>query len=135
MSHSITLTVNRALGSSFGNMIQLLSGGVSANPEGDWIKVEEVSPGIFKIVDNNMTEEEEGNVLCGLWALGLCSWDEEVVDLDAGNSDESQCFGMSDHLRWNDVEITPGELRAPSIDRLKEALGHVAFCAWCPYDI
>lgn len=133
MPRSITLSVNRAFGSSLGNMIQLLSGGVSIPPEGEWIKVEEISSGVFKIVDNSMTDE--CNVLSGAWALGLCFWDEEVEDLDAGNSDGSQCFGMSDHLRWKDVEISPDELCAPSLDLLKEALSHVAFCSWCPYDI
>ena len=133
MSKIVTLAINRSFGSSMGNMIEVLSGEASAKLNGNWIKVEKISPGVFQIIEDNLTSGSDW--ITDSCALGFCSWDDEVTDLDAGNSDESQCFCMSDHLRWNDVELTPRELRAPSIKRLKEALHHVAFCAWCPGDI
>ena len=133
MPKIITLAVNRSFGTSMGNMIEVLSGEASAKLEGNWIKVERISPGHYKIVDDNLTSGSYW--ISDSCALGFCSWDNEVTDLDAGNSDESQCFGMSDHLVWNDVELTPEELRAPSIKRLRKALDHVTFCAWCPGDI
>ena len=96
--------------------------------EKNWIEVEENEPGIYTVVDNNMTDTDQT-------ALGFAWWDDQVEDLDNGSSDESQCFGMSDHLRWHDVDLTPDEFRASSLERLKEALAHVEVCAWCPGDI
>jgi hypothetical protein len=125
--------VQRDYSYSMGNMTEVLTGEALAAPKENWIIVDEIEPGLFQVVENSMTSGD-------YWvqdpvALGFCWWDDEVEDLDAGNSDESQCFGISDHLRWNDVHLTSEELRAPSLDRLREAIGHVAFCAWCPGDI
>jgi hypothetical protein len=133
MSQAIKLSVIRGYGFSLGNMIDQFTGLASARSDDNWIVVTEVTPGVFEIVDDSMTWGD--NYVSDDCALGFCGWDEEVLDLDGGYSDESSCFGMSAYLLWNDVELTPTELRAPSIDRLREALRHVAFCAWCPGDI
>jgi len=125
---------HRGFGMSMGNMIEMLSSGASAKQEGNWIEVEEKGPGVFAIADDNMTVKG-GDSVMEITALGFSQWDDEVEDLDAGNSDESQCFGMSSHLKWQDVDLPPEEFRAPSVERLKEALNHVAICAWCPGDI
>jgi len=112
-------------------MIQALSGEAAADPEGAWIEVQEASAGVFIVTDDNMTDDDNT-------CLGFVAWDGEVEDLDCGSSDESQCFGMSDHLRWNDVDLRlmhVKEFRAPSISRLVEALSHVTLTAWDPYDI
>lgn len=101
--------------------------------EGNWIDVEEWKPNVFTVVDNNMTVKN-GNWVVDQTSLGFTQWDEEVEDFDH-YSDESQCFGMSNHLRWQDVELTPYKFRAPSAERLKEALTHVTMCAWCPGDM
>ena len=124
----------RGFGSSLGNMIQVLSGEASSKLEGNWIDVEERTPGVFTVVDENLTTKD-GDWIVDDTSLGFSSWDEEVADLDAGNSDESQCFGMSDRLVWKDVELTPYEFRAPSVERLIESFNHVEICAWCPGDI
>ena len=116
------------------SIIKMLSGDATAKQERDWIEVEEKKHGVFSVVDNNMTVKD-GNSATENTNLGFSHWDSEVEDLDAGDSDESQCFGMSDHLKWQDVDLTPQEFRAPSIERLKEALNHVAICAWCPGNI
>jgi hypothetical protein len=130
--HRIVLPY-RGFGTSMENMIEVLSGEASAKLEGNWIDVEEREPGVFTVVDDNLTSGSDWIVdPCN---LGFSQWDDEVEDLDAGDSDESQCFGMSDHLRWNDVDLTPYEYRASSLERLSEALHHVAVCAWCPGDI
>lgn len=126
--HRIQLP-HRGFGQSLGNMIQVLSGEALAMLEGNWIEVEEFAPGVFTIVNDSFTDENDAR------ARGFTSWDNEMQDLDNGWSDEAQCFGMSNHLVWNDVDLTPDEFRAPSIERLTEALHHVAICAWCPDDI
>jgi len=124
----------RGFGMSLGNMLQILTGEALAKLEGNWIEVEERSPHVFTVVDENLTVKN-GDWIIDATTLGFSGWDDEVEDLDAGNSDESQCFGMSDHLVWKDVILTPYEFRAPSIERLIEALGHVEICAWCQGDI
>nr|MDO8119284.1 hypothetical protein [Candidatus Sigynarchaeota archaeon] len=93
-----------------------------------WIDVNEESPGMFVIVSENMTTEPETE-------LGFSAWDKEVEDRDNGASDGSSCFGISSHLKWNDVELFPDSFKAPSIERLKEALAHVTMCAWDPWDL
>ena len=99
----------------------------------NWVEVEEREPGVFTIVDDNMTDKDEDWV-SSCTCLGFYRWDNEVIDLD-GSSDLAGCFGMSDHLRWKDVDLTPEEFRAPSLERLVEALGRVIMCAWCAGDI
>jgi hypothetical protein len=42
---------------------------------------------------------------------------------------------MSSHLRWKDVDMTPDRYAAPNVERLKEALTHVATCARRPGDV
>ena len=125
---------NRGFGYSLGNMIEVLLGDAADKLNSNWIEVEEREPGVFAVVDDNMTVKD-GDWLSADTNLGFSEWDEEVEDLDGGYSDEGQCFGMSDHLRWQDVDLTPEEFHAPSIERVKEALNHVAVCAWCPGDI
>lgn len=99
--------------------------------DGKWIEVEQ-NRRVFKIVDENMTEKGE---FADRIALGFMSWDKEVVDLDNDQSDASQCFGISMHLKWNEVDMSTDEFKASSIERLKEALKHVEMGAWCPDDI
>jgi hypothetical protein len=100
----------------------------------EFIEVQETEPGAFTIVNENMTAKG-GNWVTDATALGLMFWDKEVVDLDAGQTDSSQCFNISAELQWNDVNITVDVIKAPSIERLKEALTHVTFGAWCAGDI
>lgn len=128
---------HRGFGMSLGNMIELVFGDAQAKQKDNWIAVEERNPGIFTVVNDNMTVKN-GDWVTESTALGFSQWDNEVEDLDGADeysSDESQCFGMSNHLIWKDVDLKPYEFRAPSIERLKEALEHVAICAWCPGDI
>ena len=101
---------------------------------GGSIVVKETEPGTFKIVDNSITKKD-GDSMTDATNFGFDEWDESVEDLDNGNSDISQCFGMSGHLKWKDVELTLGEIKAPSLDRLKEALQHIGITSYCPGDI
>lgn len=123
----------RGYGKSLGNMIEMLSGEAANKQKGNWIEVERKGSGLFVVTDDNLTEK--GDDPSDQSSLGFIQWDSEVVDLDNGESDEGQCFGMSNHLKWKDVDMTPHEYKAPNIKRLKEALQHVAICAWCPWDI
>lgn len=107
---------------------------VSTEMDAFWIVVEQVACGRYVVVEDNLTVKSDDRLWDDL-ELGFIGWDDEVEDLDAGDSEESQCFGMSNRLRWNDVDLTPEEFRAPSIERLREALVHVTLCAWCPDDI
>jgi hypothetical protein len=127
------LLKGRGYGRSLGNMLEVLSGEAAEKQEGNWIEVEQKGR-VFTVVDENMTDKD-GDWIVDSTALGFSSWDAEVKDLDNDQSDASQCFGISMHLKWKDVDMTPDEFRAPSIERLKEALNHVAICAWCPGDI
>lgn len=97
----------------------------------------------FKVVDVDDVIEHEGPPGIRKTSLGFAHWDKEVESLDDDNndgcSDEAMCFGMSNRLRWKDVELVQGQYyslyRAPNIDRLKDALSHVYICAWCILDI
>ncbi|MEK7546030.1 MAG: hypothetical protein AAB554_03040 [Patescibacteria group bacterium] len=128
------ICINSGHSRTVSGMIMALSGSAPAGSDDPWIVVERVAYGRYVVVDENLTCKG-GDWISDATALGFTAWDDEVEDLDAGNSDESQCFGMSAHLRWNDVNLTPDEFRAPSIERLLEALSHVTLCAWCPGDI
>lgn len=96
---------------------------------GGSITVEETESGVFKIISCDITrgEDERG--------IGFRNWDKDVEDLDNGHSDIADCFGMSDHLQWEDVELTPDEIRAPSLDQIKKALRHIDIEAYCPDNI
>ena len=122
----------RGYGRSLGHRIDLLSGEAFAKQEGNWIEVEEKEPSVFAVVDDNMTVKG-GNRVSDETYLGFTHWDDEVEDLDGDGN--AQCIGISSHLKWKDVDLTPEEFRAPSVERLKEALNHVAICAWCHGDI
>jgi hypothetical protein len=138
MSRITRLTVHRGFGRSLGNMMELF-GGATANPSGEWIEVQKVAPGTYHIVANSMTVE--GDWVTDNTALGFCGWDQEVENLDVGarRSDAASCFGMSEQLRWNDVRFNlfdePGQITAPTVARLRAALEHVVFCAWCAGDV
>ena len=122
--------IDRGYGMSMGNMLDVIGGKVEV--KGNWIEVEKKHHS-FRVVDDNMTVKK-GNWVTENTDLGFSWWDKEVTDLD-GNSDESQCFGMSSKLKWNEVIMEPTRFHAPSIERLCEALEHVNICAWCPGDI
>ena len=70
-----------------------------------WIDVREVLPGLFVIEDDSSTD------LC--FDLVFEAADSEVVDV---------CIDLQ---IWNDVWLTPNWFRAPSSERLTEALQHV----------
>ena len=82
--------------------------------------------------------DKKGNWVYDNTALGIIYWDEEVQSLD-NNSDEAQCFDMSNKVKWNEVILEEKNnkwiFQAENIDRLCEALQHVDFGAWCPGDI
>lgn len=99
----------------------------------EWLEVEEYATGHYMVVGENITQKTETPER-GL-ALGFTKWDNEVEDLDNGRSGGSSCFGISDHLKWNDVELTITEFKAASFGRLLEALEHVTIEPWCPDDI
>jgi len=127
------------------NMVQFIFG----QTEDNWILVEEREPHVFTVVDENLTsryydhdeewyyddyydDEVDDYPYTKHIILGFSQWDEEVEDLDTGFSEEAQRYGMSCRLIWQDVYLTPYEFRASSVERLAEALTHVAICAWCP---
>ncbi|HEU0050903.1 MAG TPA: hypothetical protein VFQ60_02485 [Patescibacteria group bacterium] len=107
-----------------------------------WIEVEEIKPGLYEIVGNSLTRPRE-------WDerdtdLGLSQWDDEVRNLDT-ESESFDCYGISAHLAWDEVEIffprgsgnlnTPWQIKAPSVERIRQALNHIAFCVWHYQDI
>ena len=125
--------LRRGFGRSPGNMAQVGSGEAGVLVEGsNWIVVEE-KDGVFQVVDNGMTVEDADPIEATV--LGFSRWDGEVEDLDNGQSEAGLCFGMSSHLRWQNVDMTPYRFIAPNIECLKQALTHVEICAWCPEDV
>jgi hypothetical protein len=101
-----------------------------------WIEVTR-GGGVFHLTNDNMTDKK-GNWVVDNTNLGIIYWDEEVQSLDAC-SDEAQCFGMSNKVKWKEVVLEEKNgnwiFRAENIDRLCEALGHIDLGAWCPGDI
>ncbi len=130
--HRIMLS-HRGFSRSLGNMIEVLKGEAKALLDSNWIDVEEREPGVFVLVGENLTSGS--NSTFDRTELGFAQWDDEVEDLDNGRSEESHCLGISTALRWQEVRFAPREYCAPSLERLTEAFGHVALCAWCPGDI
>ena len=65
-----------------------------------WIEVTR-GGGVFHLTNDNMTDKK-GNWVYDNTALGIIYWDEEVQSLD-NNSDEAQCFDMSNKVKWNEV--------------------------------
>lgn len=101
--------------------------------EGGTITVEETEPGTFEIVDNSLTQKG-GDWRVANTALAFKEWDDDVENIDRGG-DAQVLLGLSESLRWKDVELTSFEIHAPSLDRLKEALEHVTLCAYCSGDL
>ncbi len=92
--------------------------------KGGSITVEEAEPGIFRTVSSDIANKD-GDSMTDMTDIGFERWDDSVKDLDNGCSDISQCLSMSEHLQWKEVELTPYEIKAPSLDRLKKALQHI----------
>lgn len=103
-----------------------------------WIEVvESKKPGVYVVVDDNITEEDIGNNwVTKSTELAFKRWDTEVENLDNDRSNAS-IFGMSAHLKWNEVDLNlfTEEFKAPCLKCLKEAFKHVVVGGWCPGDI
>ncbi len=119
-----------------GILLRINSGILNALTMRNWIKVKDTRPGIYFLTDDGITcrscsgpPERQITVLC------ISKWDGEVENLDNGRSKGSRNFGISTHLKWQDVELMRGEFRAPSIKRLKEALKHVTFQEYYHADV
>ncbi len=84
---------------------------------GNQVTIQEREAGVYEVVDSNVFNDE-------IQEVGFSGWDEEVENLDT-DSDVFQSFGDSEHLRWKEVELTPGLFKGPSIDKVKEAFFHV----------
>jgi len=126
----IRIPVRRGLGPFFERPLlgDEQSFGAAGKLEGNWIEVEERQPGFFELVRNNMTDPENPD-------LDIFRWDAEVEDLDKRS--DAAYRGMSEHLRWEDVDMSLNQtddlsssFRSPSVARLREALTHVVFCTW-----
>lgn len=96
---------------------------------GAWIELEQTGPGKWSIVDENFTDDQSP-VVC------FSDWSADAEDADAGSSDASQCFGLSEKLRVGDVEfdLESNVIAAPDVESIRAAIGSVVFCAWDPED-
>lgn len=99
---------------------------------GNSIEVEEITPGLFRVVDFNIVKNRFDDYLAT--SRGFLLWDNEVVNLEE-ESDTYQVLGVAENLKWNDVELTPYEIKAPTLDRLKQALNHLDITLFCKDDI
>ncbi len=89
-----------------------------------WLMLEETSSGTFKILASSIDTDYE---------LVFSKWDESVEDLN--ELSDYAFFGLSERLKWKDVELTPKEIKAPSLDRAIEALQHLQIASHDPADI
>ena len=98
--------------------------------EEGWITVVESSvAGVYDVVGSSLTG---GDAWDDSDSLGLAAWDEDVEDTDRGESDGVvYCDTASTDLQWDDVrfQVLGGSMwvTAPSVERIAEALEHVAF--------
>jgi hypothetical protein len=131
------LFVNRVYG--IRPMEQIIAGmtGVPTpeSEEPQWIEIVRKKKGVYEIVNDNFTSEigkppEERNFINGT-GIGLEPADEEVEVFD------TDFWGVESHLKWHDVEFNLGDdnrIYAPSINRIREAIKHIDFVAFCPGD-
>jgi len=113
-------------------LIRVFSDVAKTPLEGDWIVVTEDEPHVFTIHSENITERvvREDSYGDDIESLHFSSWDKEVMNIDKDRHNEvKRRVGVSDHLKWKDVRLTPYRFYAPSIERLREALKHVEFGA------
>ncbi|MDO8600421.1 MAG: hypothetical protein Q7R73_02245 [bacterium] len=102
---------------------------------GKQIVVERKKKNVFVVVDDNFTAKN-GNRLGDKILRCFEKWDSEVEDLDRGFSDTASCFkGSSEHLKWQDVDLTPNKFVTSTLKKLKEAFSHVTLAAYCPGDL
>ena len=100
-----------------------------------YLDIKEKERGVFIVVGENLTDYST--------SLVFSSWDDVVEDLDDNGSTGPQFFGMSDHVRFEDVDMEVVwdkdeqgnyeqflRIEAPSLDRVKEALKHVIVDSW-----
>jgi len=97
------------------------------------LKVVEISKGEFEVVDYTISKENSG-LFGDFHEYAFGDWDSSVVNMDT-ETDQFLVLGRSQHLRWNDVDLTPMMFRAPSFKRLKEALQHVQFSTYNSNDV
>lgn len=100
--------------------------------DGDSIEVKEIEPGVFDVIKYNIADNKGSDPLAT--SRGFIGWDKDVENLDK-DSDVYKVLGLSQDLKWKDVELTPYEIKSPSLERLKEALQHVSIDVFCPDDI
>lgn len=98
-------------------------------PDNEWIEVRRTGDDVYELTANSIVRPLQGRT-----GLAFRSWDNEVTNVDNGWSDVA-LFLMSDHLRWNEVDLTPERFQASSFNRLVEALGHVTFGCYDPGDV
>ncbi len=98
-----------------------------------WLILRKHKNNTYAIIDDNMTVKNASWIL-ETTALGFDIWDEDVINQDHG---DAGWLKLSEHLSWYDVDLNLGSkrFRAPSLERLKEALLHVNICAWCLGDL
>ena len=130
---SYRIFIKRGLGST----IDLIDGLKSNDPESDidiepWIQVVQQGHS-FRVVNDNL-RDKYGDNNYDATDLGFSAWDHLCENLDR-SSDAMQCFDISLHLKYGEVDLQPDSFHAPSIEKLEEALNHVTICAWCPGDI
>ena len=97
-------------------------------PADAWIEMSAEQNQVFRILNDSLRQNALGY---GKEYLVFSRWDSEVENLDS-ESDPASCWRMSMHLRWEgvDLNLDEEEFRAPNLERLKEALAHVAISSW-----
>jgi len=116
-------------------MIDGLSGRI---PTEGWIEIKRLRRGRYGILDSNLQRGDHDLM------LSASGWDDKV-SLGKHNYDGHDCFGLGEHVVWEDVSLdfndteaddAPfGTIDAPNIRRIGDALENMANSAWNPWDV
>lgn len=103
---------------------------ISINKGQAELVLEQVKPGQYRIIDNSVAEKDCHPNLHRT-EIAFDNWDHTVHDVDCGRSEQARCFGVSTHLRWSDVILTPDAIHAQTLEDVEHALQHVDIVAYC----
>ena len=97
---------------------------ISVNGGEAYIQVEKTSVGEYAVMGDSLTTKV-GDTLRNDLALEFSEWDGDVTDLDNGQSDESQCFGLSAKLQWGEVIFSPETIKANNLKSIEDRGKHL----------
>lgn len=101
---------------------------IEVNNGHGWLDLDEVSPGKFVLVGENVTANSN-------WGseLGFRNWPAHFTDRETNG--DIEYLGVSRHLTCEGVVLRTGECEAPSLELLQRALSQVTLVGFDSQDI